>query len=452
MSKNEDNNTLLKALLDCFKASQPIIKFVNVGKEQVFMPEKTDIIEWWKILFCKNIIALSIAPGSHDKALSKDALSVIVNHKVNSKNKSIVYNNFIPYLKGEECQRLIKEEITHLANTIDIGVRAAHSPWPNYTESIPLKSLKKSDEVQIFYDQAIRFLMQRFMDVPYEILVDGNNWFANAIVFDSESKKTQYTNDQALSILACALILGLNLTDLSIINKKIERFLLSSVDSNDSEGGKPTETLHSKSVKETIDSNEQDLFALSHESNNRANSFLTMFLDRIKNYMKNSLEALIDAEEKEQFEDAKSDIREYISEYIKQIYINYLPNASEDPDGEERKKRFIIHENWLKGVIIFYGQEVVSLNQDTELINSKCEFLNTVLEVFIPLEIIIEEIALLQAALELSSKVIEKERIQNRVNKLEADYRRKNNKAKALERMEESRNKYDGLTNDKPSL
>ena len=222
-----EEKTLLQSLLDCFSSSKTVIKYVferEINGHRKYELPLNNVVEWWRLLFSKNIVALSIAPRSHDKQLSKDALSAFVRYIVNDKNKSIVEKNMIPHFKGSHCQDLISGEVSHLEHTIDLGVRAAHSSWDLYSDTLPSEKLKESADVQIHYEDAIRFLMQLFCGTPYEILMEKYSWFAECIN-TSAAAIENYTSNQILTVFACALILCLNITDVSEVNKNIETYV-----------------------------------------------------------------------------------------------------------------------------------------------------------------------------------------------------------------------------------
>lgn len=224
-----EEKTLLQSLLDCFASSKTVIKYVierDLNGHKKYDLPLNNIVEWWKLLFSKNIVALSIAPRSHDKQLSKDALSAFVRYIINDKNKSIVEKNLIPHFKGPHCHDLISGEVSHLEHTIDLGVRAAYSSWDAYSDTLSGEKLKESADVQIHYEDAVRFLMQLFCGAPYEILLDRYSWFAECIN-TSSPEIDHYSTNQILTIFACALILCLNITEVSEVNANIESYIKS---------------------------------------------------------------------------------------------------------------------------------------------------------------------------------------------------------------------------------
>ena len=225
--------TLLQSLLDCFSASKTMIKYViereRNGHIEYELP-LNDIKAWWQLLFSRDLVALSVAPRSHDKQLSKDALSAFVRHTVNDKNKSIVEKNLIPHLKGARCAGLISDEVSHLEHTIDLGVRAANSPWGKYSDSILSAKMKESADIQVYYEDAVRFLMQLFFEVPYKILKTDYSWFADCVDVSKDSAE-KYTTTQIITVFACALILCLNVQDDPSINKNIESYISSALES-----------------------------------------------------------------------------------------------------------------------------------------------------------------------------------------------------------------------------
>ncbi len=224
-----EEKTLMQSLLDCFSSSKTVIKYVvekeTDGRKKYEIP-LNNVEEWWKLLFSKNIVALSIGPRSQTKTLSRDALSAFVRHVVNDKNKSILEKNLVPHFRGPHCRELISGEVSHLEQTIDLGVRAAKSVWPPRSDTLPGERLKASDEVQIHYEDAIRFLMQLFCGAPYEILLARYAWFA-ACIRTSAPIVEHYTTHQVLSIFACALILCLNIEETADINTNIESYIRS---------------------------------------------------------------------------------------------------------------------------------------------------------------------------------------------------------------------------------
>lgn len=247
-----EEKTLLQSLLDCFASSKTVIKYVierdSNGHKKYDLP-LNNVVEWWRLLFSKNIVALSIAPRSHDKQLSKDALSAFVRYIVNDKNKSIVEKNLIPHFKGSHCHDLISGEVSHLGHTIDLGVRAAYSSWDAYSDTLPGEKLKESADVQIHYEDAVRFLMQLFCGAPYEILLARYSWFAECINTSTPAIE-HYTTNQVLTIFACALILCLNITEVSEVNANIESYIKTVISfpengENNDEGSTP----HSNSEK-----------------------------------------------------------------------------------------------------------------------------------------------------------------------------------------------------------
>lgn len=228
MPESTKEATLLHALLECFSASKTTIRYV-IEKERegklVYEVPAENYVDWWPILFSKNLVALSIAPRSHDQSLSKDALSALVRKVLNDKSKSIFEKNLKPRLAGTKCCDLIVEEVDHLSHTIELGVRAFHSPYGPYQQEIPAKDLKGADEVQIFINEAIEFWEQLFLDKPFQILSQNNDWFVNCIPDLEESKTPHYSKHQVLSMIACALIIGLNITDCQQINANLANYI-----------------------------------------------------------------------------------------------------------------------------------------------------------------------------------------------------------------------------------
>ena len=226
----EKRITLLQSLLKCFSDSESLIRYVvetqDKGKKVYTILSSKSVVERWKILYCKNIVSLSIARGSHSGQLGKDALSAFTRKVVNSTNKTIV-DQLTPRLTGPKCSKLIAEEVEHLERTIELGVRAANSPYDSYTLKIQEDSLKSLEDVQIFFDEAVELLEQLFLASPYEIINRENEWFTRAFPKLNEEKSEHYTKDQVLSLMACALILGLNVNDVPQINSNIEEFLIS---------------------------------------------------------------------------------------------------------------------------------------------------------------------------------------------------------------------------------
>lgn len=272
MPEKTEGKTLLKSLLDCFSSAKSIIKYVVEheinGRKRYELP-LDNVVEWWKLLFSKNIVALSIAPRSQTKQLSKDTLSSFVRYVINDKNNSVVEKNFIPHFAGPRCRDLISEEVTHLEHTLDLGVRAAHSPWDNYADSISCERMKESSEVQIHYEDALKFLMQLFMGIPYEILLKKYSWFADCISLTSDSKPVEYTSEQIISIFACALILCLNITELPQINDNIEAYIKSVLSFNgDGEGPTRDESAKDSLPKEAHTS---ESVAIVNSDSNRTN-------------------------------------------------------------------------------------------------------------------------------------------------------------------------------------
>lgn len=245
MPEKNEEMTLLQSLLDCFASSRSMIKYVMEHEVKGHMRYElplNNVVEWWKLLFSKNLVALSIAPRSHDKKLSKDTLSAFVRHVMNDKNKSVMERNMLPHLGGARYQEMITEEISHLEHTIDLGVRSAHSPWDKFSDSLSGERLKKSEDVQIYYDDAVRFLMELFLGAPYEILLRDYKWFADCV--GNMTGVEDYTQEQILATFACALILCLNVTDSPQINANIESYIRSVFEPGE------------KSTKEKTDSSE----------------------------------------------------------------------------------------------------------------------------------------------------------------------------------------------------
>ena len=249
--------TLLKSLMKCFSASKSDICYVVKNGNKYCMPPE-NVVEWWKLLYCKNIVALSIAPQSHNRQLSQDALSAFVRKVVNDKNKNIVETNLNPRLmRSSKCTELIIEEIEHLGETIELGVRAKHSPCDKYTHEIRENELKSLTDVKIFMDEAIEFLEHLFFATPFGIIKQENSWFVNSIPKLEKEKGEHYTKEQVLMMLACALILGLNVNDLPQINSNIKEFIVSTfsdkgkgtadaIPNKEKSQGKPTEECKSE--------------------------------------------------------------------------------------------------------------------------------------------------------------------------------------------------------------
>ena len=229
MNKSKDM-TLLQSLLEIFSSSESLIRYVVEKKHNekiTYERPSKNVVEWWKLLYCKSIVALSVAPQSQDQQLSKDALSAFVRKVINDKNKSIVEKRLNPRLMSSKCGELISEEIEHLEQTIQLGVRAAHSPYDTYTLKIQEASLKHYDDVKIFIDEAIEFLEQLFFGVPLEIITKEHMWFAKTISEPLRDRASRYTKEQILSMIACSLVLALNVSELPEINSNIEEFLRS---------------------------------------------------------------------------------------------------------------------------------------------------------------------------------------------------------------------------------
>lgn len=228
MPETTKETTLLHSLLECFSSSKTVIRYV-IEKDRdgklVYEVPAENYVEWWPILFSKNLVSLSIAPRSHDKSLSKDALSAFVRKVINDKNKSIFEKNLKPRLAGAKCCDLIVEEVDHLSHTIEMGVRAFHSPYDPYKQEIPAKDLKGADEVQIFISEAIEFLEQLFLGEPFEILSHENNWFVDCIPDLEKDESRHFTKKQILSMLACALIISLNITNQPEINDNVMNYI-----------------------------------------------------------------------------------------------------------------------------------------------------------------------------------------------------------------------------------
>lgn len=243
MPKKQEETTLLQSLFDCFASSKTVIRYVfereSDGHVKYTLP-LNNVIDTWELVYSKSIVSLSIAPRSHSKKLSKDSLSAFTRHDFNDKNKSIVEKNILPHFSGPKCSDLLSEEVLHLNHTIDLGVRAAQSPWERYADSLPGEKLKGSEEVQIFFDDAVSFLMHLFLGEPYEILSRKYPWFARIVSPAGNPEIQRFSNQQVLSLFACALVLSLNVTDSAQINDNIDAFLRS-VFSGELSGSDPEE-------------------------------------------------------------------------------------------------------------------------------------------------------------------------------------------------------------------
>ena len=228
MASNTDDVTLLQAIRDCFSSSKACIKYVSekeINGEQVFVTFYNNWIEWWQILFSKDIVSLTIAPGSFDKKLSKDVLSVFSKGIVNDKNNYILDANIIPHLTGKRGMKLIDNEKAHLKNVIDLGVRAKNSKGANDERQISGKDLKPSSDVRLYYQDALDFLMQQFLQSPYEILKKEHPWFIDCIDDFVSKDAEEYPEEHVITLYACALILCLNLKKTQEINDNIKRCL-----------------------------------------------------------------------------------------------------------------------------------------------------------------------------------------------------------------------------------
>ena len=250
MPSEKKEVTLLKTLIDCFSSSKTLIRYVvrkEKGNKVIYELPNENLVEWWKLLYSRAIVSLSIAPKSNNKQLSKDALSSFANKKNNSKNTNILKTNIIPHLSCSKCEDLICEEIEHLAQTIELGVRAKHSPIDRYSKSISPNLLKPASEVEIFIEEAIEFLYQLFMESPYEILSEENPWFVAPITSTKTSEEKNISQEQVLALYASALVLGLNVDDLPDINGNIEKFIKSVFEKSDPKNDK-TDNLYKGEV------------------------------------------------------------------------------------------------------------------------------------------------------------------------------------------------------------
>ena len=238
MSGSEKAITLLQSLFECFDNAQSLIMFVFKeefeGRIKYTIPLK-NIKDSWKLIYSKSLVTLSIAPRSHDKMLSDDALGSIKRHVINDKNKSII-KRIAPLLAKTQCSEILNEEIEHLMVTVDLGVRIKESfrgPRKSNGERdyYTPNDIKTSDDVHILFDEAIHFLMGLFMDKPYEVLKLDYPWFAEIISPAENGDINSFSNEQVLAIFASALVLCFNIPHKEVnpihqeINGRIDNFL-----------------------------------------------------------------------------------------------------------------------------------------------------------------------------------------------------------------------------------
>ena len=219
------NITLFESLLNCFKSSNNKQKIRYVKKEKdknCYINISNNICDWWKILFSDEIVAFT---KTNDQ-LKDDRLSCFRRNKLDAKIKKNVKKINDQFSSESLFLGLIKGEIEHLDNTIKLAVKVAHSNWNNTLCKLDINDLTQSN-IDSFYSVALNDLCVLFFDNPFEILAEKHKWFTDIIGDKSNYCSVGFSNEQILTLYACALLLTLNVERIVQIDENIKNYLKS---------------------------------------------------------------------------------------------------------------------------------------------------------------------------------------------------------------------------------
>lgn len=444
MSETVKEKTLLQSLLDCFSASKTMIEYVferEVNGQKRYELPLTNVVDWWKIIFSKDIVSLSIAPRSHDKQINKDTLSAFVRSIVNDKNKSVVEKNIIPHLEGTRCIDIISGEVSHLEHTIDLGVRAKYSPWVSSSDRLSSEEMKASEEVRIHYDDAVRFLMQLFCGEPYDILLNKYAWLAECIDA-SELNVEHYSTNQILSVFACALILCLNITEVPEINNNITTYIKSVIVQSDNASEKINSDTMAEPILETnsptsirasfsqSQTNKSTKFGLSDK---KELSYLRKveYAKRVMNELEEALNLLRLSKNESEFRKARfgiiSAIRK-IPQYA-EIILNELVN--EDDESQDDRSKYDLSKRLQDKLTILVDRYIKLIEKDQseieeiddELISLKWDLLEEAVKGW-HITVACLEVTLKreQELLQLANSEIQKENLKKDIRHIRDEY------------------------------
>ena len=204
--------TMMDFLLSSFKASRSYIPFVVEKDSQYYQnPPSDDVIQWWKLLFCKSIVTLSISPNSRSRELNKDVLSSFVRGICNSKNSTVV-RQLRSYLESKDCQSLIEEEFNHLKAVIEQSVCAGQSRWEDYYHTgeklLKKQDLKDLSQVTPFLNKALDHLWEIFSNAPCSQPLQQDRY--QRLLNLRQSIPDDQIRQSVLKLYSCAMILALN--------------------------------------------------------------------------------------------------------------------------------------------------------------------------------------------------------------------------------------------------
>lgn len=236
MNQESKIKSLLDVLLRYFEDLNGEVPYYEQTKDEsryveAIHGDSRSILTFWELLFCEEIVALSIAPRSRNRTLNKDALGALRRNVINDKSQAIVRRNYVPHLSNSRSPEVMEAQKKHLLEMVERSVRARYSkktrdPRRPEDRFVWEKDLKSRKEVEVYLYQIIDILREAFQKEPSEILEEKYHWFYRMV---QEAIDTGIQDDPSeerfFAILAATLVLSLNFVEDEGINKRIREFL-----------------------------------------------------------------------------------------------------------------------------------------------------------------------------------------------------------------------------------